>query len=111
MIRFHTMLLFAALAAPALPAAAETPAAISVRHADLNLDSNDGRAMLERRIASAARTVCEVGDDRMLSILQAERRCVRGAVGEATQRFAGLDQDRMVQLALSSPAPVARPYR
>ncbi|RYE04510.1 MAG: UrcA family protein [Sphingomonadales bacterium] len=52
--------LVAALAAmPAMPAmAGERSVQVKVRHADLDLGTPAGRAMLDRRIAAATETVC-----------------------------------------------------
>lgn len=101
-----TLILTAGLLVPVLPATAQTTA-ISVRHADLNLAHPAGRATLDRRIALAARQVCAVGDERMLAVKLAERRCIRSAVAGSAVAVAKLDRANAVALAQSSPARVA----
>jgi UrcA family protein len=60
----YPAILAAALAATAfaVPAAAEAPAALSVKYSDLNLATESGRAQLDRRIDKAARSVCLADD-------------------------------------------------
>ena len=60
-MRYPAILAAAALGAAAVfavPAAAETPAAVAVEYADLDLSTKAGQDQLERRIDSAARSAC-----------------------------------------------------
>lgn len=50
--------LTATIAAPAVSASAATQTNASVSYADLNLGSEQGRAVLDRRIANAVEQVC-----------------------------------------------------
>lgn len=72
---------FAAATAPA----AATPVTVSktVSYADLNLASAQGRATLQARIVSAAKSVCTTGANDMVS-REREDRCVQAAVAAAT---------------------------
>jgi UrcA family protein len=87
-----------ALAAPAAAASDESQASVGVKYSDLDLSTRAGQAALERRIHSAARSVC--GMDRvptgshMPSL--AARRCydetktrVHAQVAETIARSAG----------------------
>ncbi len=47
---------------PALAAALTETASVSVRHADLDLTTPAGQEVLERRIDTAARRLCRVGE-------------------------------------------------
>jgi len=60
-MRYPAILAAAVLGAAtvfAVPAAAETAESVSVKYSDLDLSTSEGQARLERRITSAARTVC-----------------------------------------------------
>ncbi len=81
----------AALFAAACFGAATAPAAASlvtvsktVRYADLNLGNEAGRAALQARIKSAAKSVCTTGGNDLVS-RDREDRCVKAAVAGATQ--------------------------
>ncbi|QXQ08011.1 UrcA family protein [Sphingosinicellaceae bacterium] len=67
------------------PAAAATAAPMSktVSYADLNLANAQGRAALNARIKSAARSVCKV-DGRDLQARTSETRCIKDAVRNAS---------------------------
>lgn len=69
-----------AAAAPA--AAAPVTASKSVRYADLDLGQPQGRAALDARIKSAAKSVCFAGGSDLVS-RRAEIRCTRVAIAAA----------------------------
>ena len=73
--------LFAA-AAPAT--AAPVPVSKTVSYADLNLAQPQGRATLDGRIKSAAKSVCTVGGSDLKSRLE-ELRCVKSAIAAASR--------------------------
>lgn len=56
-----------------------------VSYADLDLSSPAGRAVLDRRIRSAAHAVCQMGSNE-LAMNNAEYRCVRDAVDGAAPK-------------------------
>jgi UrcA family protein len=58
-----------------------------VSYADLNLASPSGANVLERRIASAARVVCEIEDSRELALATATMTCRDQAVSDAQPAF------------------------
>lgn len=70
-----------AMAAPQL-AKAEEVLRVMVPYRDLNLNSADGLATLERRVNAAARTVCRRADFTLMAVSN-PRRCVTEAVREA----------------------------
>lgn len=59
----------------ALPVNAGTRESVAVAYADLNLASAQGQAMLEHRIESAVRRVCDANDSRELAMRAASRKC------------------------------------
>ena len=67
------------------PALADTVRVQTVSYADLDLSTPQGRATLNRRVRSAARSVCDIGffgsADRWLRL--AEQRCYHDAVKQA----------------------------
>ena len=67
----------AALAAPAAAAdLSGVPGVRSVSYSDLNLESADGRAQLERRLVRAAKSICATNPALESSAVRAEReRC------------------------------------
>jgi UrcA family protein len=75
-----------ALVIPTVTQAAETRS-VRVSYADLNLASNPGQRILERRIASAAVTVCEIEDSRELALSTATNSCRTDAVDTARPAF------------------------
>lgn len=66
---------------------AETTNSVRVSYADLNLASQTGASVLERRIASAARVVCEIEDSRELALAQATNLCRNQAISDAQPAF------------------------
>jgi UrcA family protein len=58
-----------------------------VSYADLNLASSAGRQSLERRIAFAAFTVCEIEDSRELALAAATNACRDVAIADAQPAF------------------------
>lgn len=69
------------LAAPSLAQDDPLPSE-TVRHADLDLTSTQGRIAFARRLNGAVRRVCPGGDSYFLAVRMAARRCVQetGAV-------------------------------
>ena len=72
------------LFAAAGPALAEAPKSVAVSYADLDLSHTAGRATLDSRIQSAARSVCATGGIDLVS-KSLEDRCVRDAVAKAAK--------------------------
>ena len=75
-----TSLILVAAAALAMPAAAadlgDAPGVRSVSYSDLNLESADGRAQLQRRLTRAAKSICATNPALESSAIRAEReRC------------------------------------
>ena len=83
---FGAMLVASALVVPTISQAASSNS-VKVSYADLNLASEAGAGVLEKRIESAARTVCEVEDSRELDLASATRLCRDGAVAGAQPAF------------------------
>ncbi|MEO6153611.1 MAG: UrcA family protein [Croceibacterium sp.] len=86
---FRFAMMAAALGAAALtaPAAAES---VGIRHADLDLATPAGVQMLDRRIDSAARELCGIGDLRTGTRLQssASKQCYQNAKANAHKQVA-----------------------
>ncbi|PZN96460.1 MAG: hypothetical protein DCF31_03300 [Alphaproteobacteria bacterium] len=76
-------------AAGPVEAAEVTAASRAVSYSDLDLAHAPGRAALEMRIKSAARTVCDSGLDNV-SARAAETRCVRDAINSAKRNVAAV---------------------
>jgi UrcA family protein len=72
--------------AVAAPAQAD-PNSVHVSYADLNLASNPGRQTLQRRIASAARTVCVIEDSKELQLATETRECRNDSVARAQPAY------------------------
>ena len=64
---------------PAFAGQNEVPTRL-VKTADLNLGSDEGRAALDLRIRSAARSICYSGNTLHLSAKMAEKRCFQNAI-------------------------------
>ena len=105
---------FAALATAltALAISGATPAAaadraVTVTIGDLDLSASADRAILDRRIATAARFACDSGA-RDAASLKAERECRTAAVAEATAKakvaIAGARETRFAAIALDPEA-------
>ena len=67
---------------------AEESNSVRVSYADLNLGSDAGQQMLQRRIAGAARTVCVIEDSRELALASATRACRTDAIASAQPAYA-----------------------
>ena len=83
---FAALVTASALLVPTATQAATTNS-VRVSYADLNLASDQGRGTLERRIAFAAKTVCEIEDSRELALASATRLCRGDAVESARPAF------------------------
>jgi UrcA family protein len=68
-----------------VPTVSQAASANSARvsYADLNLANETGRSALDGRIASAARSVCEIEDSRELPLASATNACRSGAIAAA----------------------------
>jgi UrcA family protein len=66
---------------------AEEPISVRVSYADLNLTTDPGRQMLQRRIVFAARTVCGTSDPLNLAFAIAVAECRDGAIADAQPAF------------------------
>ena len=75
-----------ALVVPTVSQAAE-PRSAHVSYADLNLATNVGQTKLQRRIAYAASTVCEVSDGVDLKFARAVGECRIGAIADAQPAY------------------------
>lgn len=89
---FKTIPAIAALliaSALVVPTVSQASASNSVRvsYADLNLVSRAGAWVLQKRIASAARIVCEIEDSRDLALQRATIGCRTQAVADAQPQF------------------------
>ena len=87
-------LIAAGLAALAFanPAHADTR---KVSYADLDLSTAQGRSVLDARVRSAARQVCEIGNDEVsLTDRLAAKTCFAKAVSSAEQQFASIEAHR-----------------
>ena len=71
---------------PTVSQAAE-PRSAHVSYADLNLATNFGQTKLQRRIAYAASTVCEVSDGVDLKFARAVGECRIGAIADAQPAY------------------------
>ena len=76
-----------AAAGPADAAPAASARTATVRYADLDLSRPAGRATLDRRIATAAQTVCATSDTGLDAAL-AEQACFHRAVAAARAKVA-----------------------
>ena len=83
---FAAMLVASALVVPTVSQAAQTNSVL-VSYADLNLASEPGVRILERRITSAARIVCEIEDSRELELARATASCRDEAIAGAQPAF------------------------
>lgn len=76
----------AGLATPLLAAAPDDARSVSVKYADLDLNTASGVDRLYRRIESAAREVCPDINSRDLGIWSAARRCEAEAIAAAVSK-------------------------
>jgi UrcA family protein len=83
-------LILAAAAAAALATPSLAAPTVKVQYKDLDLASEHGQEVLERRIDGAARKVCGVGEIRTGSHLPSAeaRKCYKQALAEINQQFA-----------------------
>jgi UrcA family protein len=75
-----------ALVVPTVSQAQETNS-VRVSYADLNLGSEPGQNVLQRRIAGAARTVCVIEDSREIALRSATNACRSDAVASAQPAY------------------------
>ena len=80
------VLVASALVVPTVSQAAESHS-VRVSYADLNLASNRGRQVLQRRIGSAAVVVCEIEDSRELALAAATNECRFVAIADARPAY------------------------
>ena len=66
---------------------AEEPNSLRVSYADLNLGSDLGQQVLQRRIDGAARVVCIYDDSKDLNLQSATKACRSGAVADARPAY------------------------
>jgi UrcA family protein len=83
---FAALVTASALLVPTATQAATTNSE-RVSYADLNLASDQGRGTLERRVAFAAKMVCEIEDSRELALASATRLCRSDAIEGARPAF------------------------
>lgn len=83
---FAALVAASVLVVPTVSQAAE-PQSVSVSYADLNLASETGASILERRIGGAARIVCQIEDSRELDLAQATSVCRNQAIADAQPAF------------------------
>jgi UrcA family protein len=67
---------------------AEESNSVLVSYADLNLGSDVGQQVLQRRITGAARTVCVIEDSRQLALRSATNACRSDAIAGAQPAYA-----------------------
>lgn len=101
----HALATAAALVAATPVSAQDSFPSITVKSDGLDLASPAGRARMERRIAAAVRTVCEVGRARDLASVLAENRCAAETAARSRQALASLTGDRAIAVAALSPVP------
>lgn len=90
-------------------AAAQTPETRTVQYGDLNLASEAGQDVFQRRIDRAISQVCDVDRyARQLAVRRAQRECVRAAWPDAQRQAdaAILDARQFASIA-SAPSPMA----
>lgn len=83
---FAALLTATALVVPTVSQAAQSNSVL-VSYADLNLASERGASVLEKRIALAARSVCEIEDSRELDLARATGECREDAIAAAQPAF------------------------
>ena len=85
--RFAGLALFGgALLSPQVFAGEPSGPSITVKFADLNLQTPAGVEALYKRIHSAAQQVCDSGGDRNLTILSFDRKCAASAESAAVKQ-------------------------
>jgi UrcA family protein len=83
---FAAIVVASALVVPTISQAA-TVNSVRVSYADLNLASDQGRSVLERRIGFAAFRVCQVEDTRELALAAATNVCRSDAIERARPAY------------------------
>ena len=83
---FGALVIASALVVPTVSQAAASNS-VRVSYADLNLASEQGQNSLVRRMAFAARTVCEVEDSRELALAAATNSCRSDAIEAAQPQY------------------------
>lgn len=83
---FAAVLTASVLVVPTVSQAAQSNS-VRVSYADLNLASQAGASILEKRINIAARSVCEIEDSRELELARAAGECREEAVAGAQPAF------------------------
>jgi len=100
MFKTPATLIAAAIAAAgsfALPAAAASDtASVTVLHGDLDLTTQDGQDVLQRRLDRAAKQVCRYPTNQTLMSSQNEARCYRQARRTVAVQFAEVLADQQV---------------
>jgi UrcA family protein len=86
LIAAAAVLVATALVVPTVTQAAPTNS-VRVSYADLNLASNNGRQVLQRRIVFGARIVCEIEDSKELALAAATNLCRHDAVEDAQPAY------------------------
>jgi UrcA family protein len=76
----------AVLSSHVLAGVPSDPPSITVKFADLNLQTPAGVEALYKRIHSAATQVCDSGGDRNLSILTYDRKCAAATETQAIEK-------------------------
>jgi UrcA family protein len=110
MTLFRQLTLVAAVTAGSIPllltapAHAEAAKSISVSAADLNLASEEGRAVLQRRIKRAAEASCGHEPSPSLRLQRTYKDCVKVALDGAEQQVAALIDDATRAVALAQAA-------
>ena len=77
-----------AIAATAAPAFADTGKSMAVGYHDLNLSTQDGQAVLAKRISRAADAVCAEAKSQDLAMRQAYKACRTQAINSANTAIA-----------------------
>ena len=80
------LLVASALVVPTVSQAAESNV-VRVSYADLNIATDLGASILEKRIAAAARDVCEIEDSREMALAHATTLCRSRAIADAHPQF------------------------
>jgi UrcA family protein len=75
-----------ALVIPTISQAEETNL-VRVSYADLNLGSDSGQHILQRRIAAGARTVCVIEDSKEIELRSATNACRSDAIASAQPAY------------------------
>jgi UrcA family protein len=75
-----------------------TPGPVAhVSFAGLDLNSREGRAILERRIRSAAETLCATDGDRTVDAALRRHACYKAAVASGLDQMAKISEERLAQ--------------